>query len=339
MKGAAAMVILRNTGLFLILAVAVLWGIAQLMTANNKVRHSGYTASVYGEEVHYLDSADLGINPDGTPVLLLHGSSGNLWDMEYRLSAALQARGFRTISVDRPGLGSSSRNDPALRDPRMQAGLMDGFLDALGVEQAVVLGHSLGNTVVMGMAMNYPDRVIAAVDVAGVSHTWLGEPWILYQFVDWPVFGFIWTDILLPLVGPIILNGMAEATFAPDPMPENFIFDGGVNHILHPKSFRANADDNNSLRYMMVDMYSDYDKIDVPFLLAWGEGEYVQSPTDDHTGVAVPWWNHGARLVNILPDTEVVVAEGVGHMMQHFGGDVIADALVSFLDRRGLGQN
>ena len=32
------MVILRNTGLFLILAVAVLWGIAQLMTANNKVR-------------------------------------------------------------------------------------------------------------------------------------------------------------------------------------------------------------------------------------------------------------------------------------------------------------
>ena len=64
---------------------------------------SGYTASVYGEEIHYLDSADMGINPNGTPVLLLHGSSGNLWDMEYRLAAALQARGFRTISVDRPG--------------------------------------------------------------------------------------------------------------------------------------------------------------------------------------------------------------------------------------------
>lgn len=316
-----------------LIVVLILWLIARMMVSLNTVPQTGTFAEVYGETIHYKDSADEGINADGVPVLILHGSNGNLWDVEYRLAPALREQGFRTISVDRPGRNGSTRHDKRLLDPRMQAALYDGFLEQLGIDKAVIMGHSMGNTMVMGMAINHPERMIAGVDLAGVSTTWLSQGlWWPYQLENTPIAKWLFGEVALPIIGPLIVPSMAAATFAPpDVIPDDFIEGSGLNHVTRPSSFRVNAQEAIHMRGFLIEMMADYPHIDVPFLIVWGEGEYVLSAQDDHTGVSVPFWNHAARLERVLDKHETVVIEGVGHMVQHFKTDEVAAALSDFL--------
>jgi pimeloyl-ACP methyl ester carboxylesterase len=92
-------------------------------------------------------------------VVLLHGI---LLDsqMNRRLAADLAERGFRVVLLDLPGHGLSDRPRHA------SAHRMDSYarhvvalLDALGVEQAVVGGVSLGANVTLQVAVQAPERV------------------------------------------------------------------------------------------------------------------------------------------------------------------------------------
>ena len=75
---------------------------------------------------------------DGLPILICHGGMGTR-RVGPELVAALQARGFRPIGIDRPGFGLS---DPAPADHfAMAADDMAQALDALGIEQAVIAGR------------------------------------------------------------------------------------------------------------------------------------------------------------------------------------------------------
>ncbi len=316
--------------------LAVLWIVARVVDSWNRVRYSGSTVELYGEKIHYRDSADRGINAEATPVVLIHGSTGNLWDMEYRLAPALQAKGFRTISIDRPGIGLSSRKDSALSDPRLQAPFLDDVLDYLCVGKIVLLGYSLGNAVVMEMALNHPERIKAAVNVAGVSHPWIGAELMIFKIVKWPIIGFIWTQIIVPIIGPIILGMVLKKLSATEYLPKGFIEKTGLKHILKPQCFKAHSEDLKATQTAIIEMYGNYRDITVPFLMAWGEREYFAGAEKEQPGVVVPWWSQGALLKKTLSDCEVVVAPRVGHWVHHFGSKVIADALRAFLTKRGL---
>lgn len=57
--------------------------------------------------IHVVEQAPIG--PERATVLLAHGASGNHADMMVALGPRLAALGFRTIAVDRPGHGWSTR--------------------------------------------------------------------------------------------------------------------------------------------------------------------------------------------------------------------------------------
>ena len=92
----------------------------------------------------------------GDAVVLLH--PGFIADAMAPLAARAELAGFRLITFHRRGYGHSDRAEtPAsIAD---QARDVVALLDHLGVERAHLVGHSLGGTIAMHVAVAAPDRV------------------------------------------------------------------------------------------------------------------------------------------------------------------------------------
>src|SRR5215212_3195440 len=103
----------------------------------------------------------------GPAVVVLHGNSGTLEDPGSSGLVERLARTHRVIVPDRPGFGYSGRPRGTLWTPTAQARLIRKALGALGVEEAVVYGHSLGAQVAVALALEAPDLVRGLVLASG----------------------------------------------------------------------------------------------------------------------------------------------------------------------------
>jgi pimeloyl-ACP methyl ester carboxylesterase len=96
----------------------------------------------------------------GPAVVLLHGY-GETGDMWAPLAAEL-ARDFTVIAPDLRGMGLSARADTGF-DKKNQAEDVAGVMDALGVRNADVVAHDIGNMVAFAFAAQHPGRVTRLV--------------------------------------------------------------------------------------------------------------------------------------------------------------------------------
>jgi pimeloyl-ACP methyl ester carboxylesterase len=110
-----------------------------------------------------LDDGDIHVCQDGPrhapALLLIHGSAASArW---WNPMVALLTGSHRVIRIDLPGHGRSAEpadRSYAVPDQARRAGLV---LDRLGVEHAVVVGHSSGGVVATALAEQRPDLVTA----------------------------------------------------------------------------------------------------------------------------------------------------------------------------------
>jgi pimeloyl-ACP methyl ester carboxylesterase len=108
------------------------------------------TVRTAGLETFYLEAGT------GRTVVLLHGLGATNASMLPTLAAL--APEYRVLAPDLPGFGDSEK--PVLAyDPAFFADWLAGFLDALGVERAVLVGNSLGGRVAIETGLRIPARV------------------------------------------------------------------------------------------------------------------------------------------------------------------------------------
>ncbi len=99
----------------------------------------------------------------GVPIVLIHGSNRSL---EYWTEIIdLLPRGRCIVALDLVGASGSDRPDVAYDLPCHHTYLV-GFLDALRIEQAVLVGHSFGGSLAAWTAAEAPERVAALALVA-----------------------------------------------------------------------------------------------------------------------------------------------------------------------------
>ncbi|MFT4097346.1 MAG: alpha/beta hydrolase [Rhodoblastus sp.] len=189
--------------------------------------------------------------PAGAPratIVLVHGASGNQADMMTPLGDRLAARGFRVFAVDRPGHGYSARLFADASAPAAQARAIRAGLEMLGVENAIVVGHSWAGSVACAFALDHADFADGIVLLAPVTHPWpRGVRWY-YRLAATPVAGWLFTRTLLLPAGLASLRGSLAGVFTPQPTPENYADAIGVVLTLRPRAFRANAEDVADLR-------------------------------------------------------------------------------------------
>jgi 2-hydroxy-6-oxonona-2,4-dienedioate hydrolase/4,5:9,10-diseco-3-hydroxy-5,9,17-trioxoandrosta-1(10),2-diene-4-oate hydrolase len=117
--------------------------------------------------IHYHEAGQ------GPVLLCIHGGAPGAfgWGNFGRNLEAL-SRHFRTLVVDLPGYGLSEK--PVIEGPRTSfyARTFRDMLQALGIEQAHVLGMATGGSVALKMAIDYPgavDRLIVISSPGGLS--------------------------------------------------------------------------------------------------------------------------------------------------------------------------
>jgi pyruvate dehydrogenase E2 component (dihydrolipoamide acetyltransferase) len=120
---------------------------------------------VGGRTISYLTLAPE--EPEGDPVLLVHGYGGdkNSWLFVQQPLADTHT----TIALDMPGHGASDKDvgDGSLA---MFADTVVGFLDALGIDRAHLVGHSLGGAVIAAVARSAPGRVASLTLLAPAGY-------------------------------------------------------------------------------------------------------------------------------------------------------------------------
>ena len=123
-----------------------------------------------GRVVVYDEHGD----PDGTPLIALHGTPASRISWRTR-DAAARRHGLRLIAPDRAGCG--------LSDPKRGRTIVDAAVDVgelanlLNIDQFLTIGLSGGGPHVAATAWKFPDRVIAAALVSGMGPQAEPEVW------------------------------------------------------------------------------------------------------------------------------------------------------------------
>ncbi len=96
----------------------------------------------------------------GKPVILLHGWLGS-WGV-WQETLAYLGKYYRAYALDFWGFGESGKKRDSY-DVTDFVSLVDQFMEQLGIVQAPLVGHSMGGTVSLSVAIEYPHRVSRVV--------------------------------------------------------------------------------------------------------------------------------------------------------------------------------
>jgi pimeloyl-ACP methyl ester carboxylesterase len=258
----------------------------------------------------------------GKPLLFVHGTVGpGSWP-----SLIGELHGVRCIVLDRPGWGPSQPLDFSRYDYRkVVADVMRGVLDALDLETVDVVGGSIGDVWALSLAEHHPARVDRVVLLGGGP---------IAPDVSVPAF----IRVLASRIGAIV----ARLPMKPDRV-RSILRDNGHGASLDagriPDLFldwRASlANDTASTRHErdMVRtilwssgwkpgfMYDDsqLSRVDHPTLMVYG--------TADPAGSVDVW----RRVVGALPNGELQLIEGAGHMPWFDDARLVAAHVERFL--------
>ncbi len=222
---------------------------------------------VDGVRLHYVDEGT------GPVVLLIHGLASQLQTFTYAINALLKTR-YRLIAVDRPGCGYSQAGSSASLGG--QAALFAGLLAALGVERALVVGHSLGGALALALATDHPARVAGVALLAPATQPQGEPPRALLRFairndlIRWVA---AWT-----VAAPLALYARERTLknlFAPDPVPGDFAGRGGAALAARPASFRNAARDLVEAGGQLAAYAGRYGTIHVPVGVLFGRGDRI----------------------------------------------------------------
>ncbi|MFZ1813492.1 MAG: alpha/beta hydrolase [Rhizobiaceae bacterium] len=284
----------------------------------------GSFAEVDGIRMHYVElQAD---KPDLlTPVIFIHGASGNARDLFGAFAGPLKDRAHM-LFFDRPGAGYSSRKASGDERTEAQADYLAGLMDQLGISRAIIVGHSLGGAVQAAFAVRHPQKVAALLFVAPASHPWPGRDisWY-YGITNLPVIGSIFANFLSTPAGMILYRDSVKSVFAPNKPPADYPDRSATKLVLRPASFLANAADVGALYDNNERLSARYGEISAPTVIVSGDSDATVRADIHSEGLArqiagskliwlpktghMPTYSATARLVEELEKLDRVVTD------------------------------
>ena len=279
---------------------------------------AGRLIEVAGRRVHLLDEGH------GPALVALHGAGGSLLDFTLSIQPAL-ARRHRIIAFDRPGLGHSGALHGKGETPLEQARHLDAAAAELGVERAVILGHSFGGAVALAWALVNPARVAGLVILSGASMPWEGSAGWRYALIANPLSGAVLVPMAARALPRRLLERMVAEIFAPQRPPAGYL--EGIDRALtlRPDVLRANARQINRLKGALRQMARAWPALDVPVEILHGTADGV-----------LPIDVHARPLQAALPDARLSELAGIGHMPHHAAPDAVLAAVARAVARAGL---
>jgi pimeloyl-ACP methyl ester carboxylesterase len=251
---------------------------------------TGY-APVNGLRMYYEVHGDRGAAR--RPLVLLHGGLLTI-DLSFGDLLPGLAEGRQVIAAELQGHGRTADIDRAI-ELGFLAGDVVALLDDLGVEQADVLGFSLGGGVTVQLALDYPDRVGRIIPVS-VSHASDG----FHEEISDPARHA--TSTRMPTEDDFRQMHEAYVRLAPDP---------GHFDEFAAKASGAAA----SLKGWTAD---ELGSITAPTLLVFGDHDFIRL-------------EHAVQMHGLIPGAQLAVLPGTTHMRVLRRTDLILPLVGAFL--------
>ncbi|HEV7615275.1 MAG TPA: alpha/beta hydrolase, partial [Solirubrobacterales bacterium] len=135
-----------------------------------------------GASVNYVEIGE------GEPIVFVHGISGSWQNWLENLPHF--GRGRRAIALDLPGFGASPMPSWQIDMPAYGR-LLHDFCEKLGIENATIVGNSMGGFIAVEAVTATPGRFnrLVLVSAAGIINTWSPEPRATATAWAWKHFG------------------------------------------------------------------------------------------------------------------------------------------------------
>jgi non-heme chloroperoxidase len=249
-----------------------------------------------GVSLPYVEQGDR----DGVPVVFLHGVTDSWRSFEGvlpHLPASVHA-----FALTQRGHGDAAKPPTGYRT-RDFAGDVAAFLDAVELEQAVLVGHSMGTTHALRFAIDYPERTLGLV-LAGAFATYRGNPGLV-EFCE---------NAIVPLGDPIdpgFARDFQQSTLA-QPIPAAF-FETAVRESLKVPAHVWRAAFQG---FLEDDFVSALGQVAAPTQILWGARDSFCPRADQDA------------LLAQIPGACLAVYEHAGHALhweepERFAADVL----------------
>lgn len=264
-------------------------------------------------------------------VVLLHGGGADNAQLSWgEVGAELANGGYRVIAPDHPGYGMT----PAPSEPLGQEGLVayvGELVDALGLDEYVIGGLSMGGGMTLGHLLQRPGRARGAMLLASYGLTPRLTDGPFSAATHWLNWVLLRTGVLGAATRAYARNPKAMAaslrSLVRDPerlTPE--LVDAVVAEAAHGHGLATFAHWQRS-ELLPGRLRTDYTDrlhaIETPTLILHGTRD---------AGVPVARAEAAARFI---PDARLVTVPGAGHWVQRDRPDVVIPAMLEFLG--GLG--
>ena len=255
-----------------------------------------------GLRLHFLDEGS------GPVVLWLHGSGPGASGFSNFKGNYPQfaASGFRNLVVDLPGFGRSDKPEDAQYNLDFFVSAMSGFLKAVGVKRATLLGNSLGGAIALGMALAEPECVEKLILMApgGVE-----DRETYFKMIG------IQRMVELYNAGPLGIEHMRRIMslqlFDSSQLDDKLLAERVAVAVLQPR---------NLFTTMMVpNMTARLEELRAPILGVWG--------TDDNFNPA----SGALKVLTHAPDARFIMLNRCGHWVQVEHRELFNKACLEFL--------
>jgi pimeloyl-ACP methyl ester carboxylesterase len=294
-----------------ILFVLTRLGAAKIARENPPV---GAFIEINGAKLHYVH-VPAGPKADLPPLIFIHGASANLNDQMIPFRPLLEGRA-EMLFFDRPGHGWSERGQNNSTQA-LQAVTLTALMDRLNIKDAVIVAHSFGSSVAMGLVLDHPERVRGIVFLAPATHPWPNKKtqWY-YDVASIPVLGRLFTETLTLPVGQLSIGQASTGVFCPNPVPDGYTAQAQIPLVLRPSAFHANAQDVAGLHDYVTAASRRYGEIKKPVIIITGDEDSVVAEEI-----------HSKGLERDIAGSELVWINGMGHKPDYVATQLAVSAI------------
>jgi pimeloyl-ACP methyl ester carboxylesterase len=252
----------------------------------------------------------------GSPLVLLHGMGASKLSWVPLLSPLSEHH--RLVAPDLPGHGDSDK-PAADYSPRFYARVVRHFLDAMDVDQAIIVGNSMGGRIGVELALRSPNRVKALVLLCAAAP---GLRWrYLLSFTR--VFPSEFAGIPFPFRERWMERVLRGLFGRPEDLAVDVVPLAAREFIRVHREPRARVAFLSSLRHVVTESKAPFwaalRRVKQPALVIVGDQDRL-----------VPS-RLGVRLAHSLPSSELLLLPGVGHIPQFEATEDTVAAIDRFL--------
>ncbi len=248
-----------------------LWTRKLTTDGQRRVPQLGDIIPVNGGSIHYVERGD----PSNQTIVMIHGLTGQLQHFTYALVDML-TDDYHVIAVDRPGCGYSTRDTADLGRLPEQGRMIQELLDAKGITDAILVGHSLGGAVSLAMALDRPEKIRALALLAPLTHKLPSTPQVFKPLeirTEW-LRSLIGNTLAVPLAAKTAPHTL-DVVFAPEPAPADFLDRAGGALGLRPSAFVTGSQDVVGLDASLGAQMARYGELSVPGGILYGTQDAI----------------------------------------------------------------